>query len=155
MKFDIITAILLGLWPAMLLLSIMMLGAPGSSNSPRLVFLVTALLAYPVLLFLIRLVLQLPFFGLSALWSFIAVGAVLAALLFQLGFVRMALNVSNGIANEGYSINESGVYYNGEKLKDANPKTFEILKGSAENPADARDGETYFRHGQVIKSKGL
>lgn len=150
MKYDIATTILLALWPITILLSIMMLGGPGASNNPQTVYVTSALLTYPILLFLSRLILKLPFFGFSALWSFMIVTVILTALLFKLGFVGLVYNLSMGIANEGYSTTNSGVYYNGEKIENANTSTFEILEKSTESRFDARDGDIFYLNGQVV-----
>lgn len=43
---------------------------------------------------------------------------------FSFGYFESVLNLSRGIKNDGYSITEAGVYYNGKKIKEADKETF-------------------------------
>jgi len=149
---DILLLVLLGLWPVIGILSIMVLGGPGASNQPGKVYGVVLTLLYPVALFFLRGFFSKPFLRLPPWLVFGAVTVTVVGALWLLGFIEMAQNTRRGILNEGYTVATERVYYNGKVLPEADAKTFKIENdGDPAREKTARDKNHVYEYGQIVQ----
>lgn len=127
---NIIATILLIPWPAIVIMSPMMIAAKGFSDNKFSIITALLFFSYPAFLFLLIKLFGLKFYGTEPLaWLFGS--SVMVLIIIQLyGLPRMLFNLYNDIPNEGYHITTDQVYKNGIPLKKADPKTFTTLEGS-------------------------
>ncbi|WP_375578537.1 DKNYY domain-containing protein [Marivirga tractuosa] len=127
---NIVATILLFPWPAIVIMSPMMIAARGFSNDKSSIIITILFFIYPALIFLLIKLFGFKFYGTEPLaWG---VGfSIAAVIIIQLyGLPRMLSNLYSNIPNEGYHITTDKVYKNGIPLKEADPQTFTSLEGT-------------------------
>lgn len=125
--FNIVVTFTLLFWPMVWVASIMMAGGPGASNNAGLIRSSIALVSYPLYIFLILAVLNIPFWGVSSFY-FAAISAVFVYLT-QIPNLKLLSNLKKGIMNSGYSVAGDKAYYNGNLIESADAASFHILDG--------------------------
>ncbi|WP_188466022.1 DKNYY domain-containing protein [Marivirga lumbricoides] len=127
---NIVATIFLVPWPAIVIMSPMMIAARGFSDSKSSI--VTALLffSYPIFLFLLIKLFGFKFYGTEPLAWVLGFSVVVLIIIQLYGLPRMLYNICNDISNEGYHITTEKVYKNGIPLKDADPDTFTAIEGT-------------------------
>jgi len=111
-------------WPAVVMMSPMMIAAKGFADKKSNVQLALLLFNYPAILFLLLYLTGYSFYGTNP-FSWAGVMAALGILICIIyGLPRQFLNVSRGISNYDYFIRERNVYLNGKRIQGADPNTF-------------------------------
>lgn len=62
---------------------------------------------------------------------------------------------SFSVLGYGYAIDDTAVYYNENKLNDANPKTFIVEENSSGKYYDATDGVHMYKQGKLVETPTL
>ena len=111
-------------WPALIMMSPMMIAAPGFANKKSSILVAMLFFIYPAFVFNLLHVSGYSFYGSNALW-WAAIAVALGALVsIVYGLPRQLINVFRGIANYDYFIKDQNVYLNGKKIKGADASTF-------------------------------
>ncbi|ABG58395.1 DKNYY domain-containing protein [Cytophaga hutchinsonii] len=111
-------------WPAMIMMSPMMIAAPGFANKKSYIICAMLFFIYPSGIFLLLKLTGYSFYGTDPIWWAAAacIAGMLVSLLYQLP--KQLYNTWKGISNYDYFITDTSVYFNGSKLKNADAKTF-------------------------------
>jgi hypothetical protein len=111
-------------WPAMIMMSPMMIAAPGFATEKSSILFAMAFFIYPAFAFILLYAIGFLFYGMNPLWwavAFLLAGSLIA-LLYKLPM--QLYNLFQGISNYDYCIQNDCIYLNGEKIKNADVKTF-------------------------------
>lgn len=147
---NVISTMLLFFWPLMLMMSPMMFDAPGSENQRSHVFFVMLILSYPIGLASLYWVLGGSFWGLSGRTFTLLATIIVVGAFTVFGYGTLLKNSVRGIANSGYDVVNTQVYYNAQLLPSANAKQFELLDSSYGRGGYARDDRSVFYRGEPI-----
>jgi hypothetical protein len=111
-------------WPGMIMMSPMMIAAPDFASKKSSIVLAMVFFIYPSLIFTILKLTGFAFYDTNPIWWAAAtfVAGMVVSMLY--GLPGKLYNVSRGISNYGYEITDKCVYFNGTKLKGADPETF-------------------------------
>ncbi len=145
---NIIATIIIIPWFGIVMMSPMMVVAGGFKDNVSAILMAMFLIGYPVIIFTIIKILKFRYFGWNVNYLLIGFSLVVGLIFIVYGFPQMLYNVSKGIPGSGYFIKESNVYLDGDKIKDADGKSFKIFK---EDIWYAKDNDHVFYHGQILK----
>ena len=111
-------------WPAMIMMSPMMIAAPGFANKKSSILTAMLFFVYPSVVFILLYLTGNVFFGANPFWWAVAVFVLgfLVALLYRLP--GQWYNLSRGISNYDYFIKGNAVYINGKRIKGADANSF-------------------------------
>ncbi|MFO6424201.1 DKNYY domain-containing protein [Motilimonas sp. KMU-193] len=149
---QILTVLAILCWPLFWITSVMMFGGPGASNDAANVYSTLAILLYPSAICLI--------YALGGWSLFVIPGKYLALIgiplniaLVYASYGALLSNTLKGIANEGYSVVEQKVYYNGQHLTMAHADSFTLLEHqpSFRDSVYAKDNHHVYYRGEVLK----
>lgn len=149
MILQILASCLLLPWPLVMMTSVMIFDAPGSTDNMSAIRTALCVAFYPLVVGLIFFVLRLSFWGLAPKW-FLTLTFLIplgGALLF--GYPRMYLNASRGISSNGYFTKNGVVYYGGSVI-DADAASFRALKDMDDLEIYAADKNKVYYYGRVI-----
>ncbi len=111
-------------WPAMVMMSPMMIAAPGFATKKSSILLAMVFFIYPAFVFILLYIIGFSFYGLDPLWwaaAFLLAGS-LVSFLYKLPL--QLYNLFRGISNYDYFMHKDCVYLNGEQIRGADAKTF-------------------------------
>lgn len=125
-------------WPALIMMSPMMIAAPNFSNEKSSILVAFVFFIYPSFVFLVLKLIGYTFYGTDPYYWTVAVVAVgiLASLAFKLP--TYFINLLNGVSNTDYFVSANAVYLNGTKISGADPKTFVHFPDSVGYSKDAQ-----------------
>lgn len=111
-------------WPAMIMMSPMMIAAPNFAEKKSNIVTAMLFFIYPTFIFLLVKLLGFNFYGTNPNYWAAATFAIgfLVSILYNLP--KQLFNVFNGIANYGYFIKEDSVFLDGKKINGADAITF-------------------------------
>lgn len=135
-------------WFGIVMMSPMMVVAGGFRDNVSAILMAMLLIGYPVLIFAVIKILKFRYFGFNVNYFLIGFSLVVGLIFIVYGFPQMLYNVSRGIPGIGYFIQESNVYLDGDKIKEADGVSFKIFK---EDVRYAKDNDHVFYHGQILK----
>jgi len=145
---NILVTLILIPWPAVLMMSPMMMAAPDMRNRKSSLWTVTVLLSYPVIVFAVLKLTGYPFWGMDAGQWLIGVSIVSGIVILLYGLPGMLINLNRGIQNDGYFKNTTSVFYDGKKIAEADPVSFTIIE---EGQWYAKDNKHVFYMGTVVE----
>lgn len=111
-------------WPAMIMMSPMMVAAPNFADKKSNIVTAILFFIYPSFIFLLAKLLGFNFYGTNPIYWAAATFAVgfLVSILYKLH--KQLFNVFNGIANYGYFFKDDCVFLDGNKINGADAITF-------------------------------
>ncbi len=111
-------------WPALIMMSPMMIAAPGFATKKSSILMAMVFFCYPAFIFIVLHLIGYRFYGTNPLWwAGVAVAlGTLVSILYRLP--QQLVNICRGISNYGYFITRNTVYYNGQHLTDSDARTF-------------------------------
>lgn len=126
-------------WPAMLMMSPMMIAAPNFADKKSSILTAILFFIYPSIIFIILKLIGYTFYGTNPMtWAIVIfMIGMLATLVYQLP--RQLINLFKGVSNYDYFIAKDAVYLNGTKLKGADSKTFVSYTGTSDYSKDANN----------------
>lgn len=127
---NIIATIFLIPWPAIVIMSPMMIASRGFSDSKSSIIIAVLFFSYPIFLFLLIKLFGFKFYGTEPLAWVLGCSVAVLIIIQVYGLPRMLFNHYSNIPNEGFHITEKRVYKNGIRLKEADPATFTSLEGT-------------------------
>lgn len=145
---SIATVFALLFWGGAVMMSPMMMAAKDFRDSLSSLLTAIVILGFPVILFGIFKLVGFRFFGLNVTGWLIGFSIVCALIFLAYGIPGLLFNMNKGIPNTGYFVNESSVYLDGDKLKEADPKTFQVQEIDS---FYAKDQNFVFYYGKKIK----
>ncbi len=148
--FDILVALLIFFWPGFILASLMAFDAPGSVNSGKMILISMSMITYPVIIFIIYTVLKIPFFSFPAIAPLIISILISLSIMTVFGHFKLVSNFSKGIKSSGYTITDTKVFYNGNLINGAEPKSFQELSESRYAPY-SKDANNVYYKGKAIE----
>lgn len=141
-------------WPFIFMMSPMMFDAPGSENDKSSVISALLFLSYPIVISLVLWMFGGNYFGVNGFTLTIISTAVIVLGFTVFGYFGMLSNLAKGIANSGYSIANSEVYYDGNRIDDADSESFVVLEGegySYNNLWHAKDKNYLYYSGVIVQ----
>ncbi|MCE2573551.1 DKNYY domain-containing protein [Motilimonas eburnea] len=148
---QILTILAILCWPMFWILSVMMFGGPGATNDAQSVYSTMAILLYPSGIFLVYALGNWPLFVIPGKYLAL-IGIPLNLALVYASYGSLLSNTLKGIANEGYSVVDQQVYYNGNPLPMASAGSFTLLEHSPtyRDAVYAKDENQVYYRGEVI-----
>jgi len=145
--FQILTSFALAYWPILVMTSVMIFDAPGSTDNKQAILMALTVVFLPMILGLLYYIFNQTFWGISPKVFLIItiVVPILASLLF--GYPKLLLNNMKGVSSNGYFVKEDKVYYEGN-LIEAKPTNFEVVD---EFRIYARDSVSVYFRGRRIE----
>ncbi|UII26325.1 DKNYY domain-containing protein [Fulvivirga maritima] len=127
MIISIIVTLLLIFYSGIFVMSPMMIASHGFSDSLSSILIALAFLGYPIIIFLLMTIFNIPFYGMDASnWLIgFSIPFILAVMFYRIP--KMLINIIRGIPNSGYYIGKEAVYLEGEKIKNADPASFDPM----------------------------
>lgn len=104
-------------WPAIIMMSPMMIATPGFANKTSSMLMAMAFFTYPAFLFILLYLIGYSFYGTNPLWwaaSTCSVG-ILISIIYRLP--PQIYHVLVEISNYGYFTKNNSVYFNGKRIK--------------------------------------
>ncbi|UII26324.1 DKNYY domain-containing protein [Fulvivirga maritima] len=149
MIISIIVTIFLVFYGGIFMMSPMMIASHGFSDSLSSIITALFFLGYPVIIFLLMTIFNIPFYGMApSKWLIgFSVPFILAVMFYRIP--QMIININKGIPNSGYHIGKDAVYLNGKKIKSADPASFDPMEDVTYYSKDAKH---VFYYGKVIPS---
>lgn len=111
-------------WPAMIMMSPMMIAAPEFASKKSSILTAILFFMYPSIIFLLLYLLGYSFYETNPFWWFIVTLILGLLVTISYGLPRQWNNVSRGISNYGYFIKGKYVYFDGKIIKNAHPDSF-------------------------------
>jgi hypothetical protein len=145
---NILITLILVPWPPALMMSPMMMAAPDFRNNRSLLLSATFILSYPVIVFAVLKLLDYPFWGMDVTGWLIGVSCVSGIIIFLYGIPGILINLGRGVQNYGYFKNDTFVYYDGNKIAEADPVSFSVI---ADDKFYAKDSKHVFYMGKLVK----
>lgn len=150
MFIQIVTSLILAYWPILVMTSVMIFDAPGSTNNRSAIYTALAVVFVPMILGFLYFIFDQTFWGIKPRNFLIVtiVVPILTSLLF--GYPKLLLNNFKGISSNGYFLKEDKLYYNGSLISDATTG-FEVI--DEVNDYALHSQGVYFR-GQPVEGVG-
>jgi len=145
---NILITIILIPWPVILMMSPMMIASTGFRDNRSSLLFATLMMSYPVIVFTILKLAGYSFWGMNVNSWLIGVLGVSAGIVFLYGIPRMLINLGRGIQNNGYFKTDSGVFFDGHKISNVDPASFDIIPVGS---FYARDSKHIFYMGNIVK----
>ncbi|MGV8934478.1 MAG: DKNYY domain-containing protein [Gallionellaceae bacterium] len=114
-------------WPIAMMMSPMMLDAPGSENDKGQLIIMMLFLCYPIGLFILLWLFGGSFFGVGGLKLAVVASVVIAIAFSVFGYFGMLANLHRGITNSGYSVADNKAYFRGKLIEGADAQSFNML----------------------------
>lgn len=132
----------------------MLLAGPGATNSINNLLFVNGVLIYPVFLFLIYWYFDKTFFSFSPLLCLAISGLLVGSILIGFGFTPLLVNLTRGIANEGYCTTNSAAYFDAKPIANADIKSFKVLDSNSFGGQSeyAVDNQAVYRNGLEVEA---
>ncbi|MDF2456851.1 MAG: rane protein [Cytophagaceae bacterium] len=111
-------------WGPMIMMSPMMIAAEDFANSKSAIIQAIVFFLYPAFIFLLLKLTGLKFYGTNPIWWALATFATGILVTIAYGLPQKLYNASRGISNYDYFIYQDEVYFNGDRIKGADAKTF-------------------------------
>ncbi len=111
-------------WPAVVMMSPMMIAAPGFATKKSNIQMAIVLFNYPAILFLLVYITRNSFYGINSFWWLVSTAVLGSFICIIYGLPRQLLNAIRGISNYDYFITDNRVYINGKLIKGVNVSTF-------------------------------
>lgn len=111
-------------WLSAIMMSPMIIASQGFSEDKSSIMTVMLASFYPVAIFLLLKLSGYHFFGTDPAWWAISVAIIAVLLNLMYGLPSKWNNLRMGISNDGYVVTDKHVYFNGYKIKKADPSTF-------------------------------
>lgn len=148
---QILTTLAIISWPMFWITSVMMFGGPGATNDAANVYSTLGILLYPSVIFLIYALGGWPLFIIPGKYLAL-IGIPLNLVLVYASYGSLLNNTLKGIANEGYSVVQEKVYYNGQYLEMAKADSFTLLEHqpSFRDSLYAKDEQHVYYRGEII-----
>ncbi|MBL3658394.1 DKNYY domain-containing protein [Fulvivirga sediminis] len=147
MIISIIVTILLVFYGGILIMSPMMIASQGFSDSLSSIITALVFLGYPVIIFLLMTIFNLPFYGMASFKWLIGFSVLFLVTILIYRIPQLIINIKRGIPNTGYYIGEEAVYLNGSAIEKADPNSFDPMKDVAYYSKDAHH---VFYHKNII-----
>ena len=126
---SIITTFALMAWPLIVMMSPMMLAAPGSQDNKTTVLSVMLFLLYPVAIFIFLGLFGINYLGLNS-FLLAKISAIVVSVIFVFfGYSSLFINMIKGVPNSGYAVVNDTVYFSGKELTGADPNSFTAYDG--------------------------
>ncbi|OUS74106.1 hypothetical protein B5G52_01805 [Pseudoalteromonas sp. A601] len=121
---SIITTFALMAWPLIVMMSPMMLAAPGAQDSKTAVLSAMLFLLYPVAIFILLGLFEVNYLGFNG-FLLAKISAVVVCVIFVVfGYSSLFINMVKGVPNSGYAVVNDTVYFSGNELTEADPDSF-------------------------------
>lgn len=121
---SIITTFALMAWPLIVMMSPMMLAAPGAQDNKTAVLSVMLFLLYPVAIFILLGLFEVNYLGFNS-FLLAKISTVVVCIVFVVfGYSSLFINMIKGVPNSGYAVVNEKVYFSGNVLTGADPDSF-------------------------------
>ncbi|MGR3980578.1 DKNYY domain-containing protein [Pseudoalteromonas sp. 1181_04] len=121
---SIITTFALMAWPLMVMMSPMMLAAPGAVDNKAAVLSVMLFLLFPVGIFILFGLFGINYLGINS-FLLAKISAVVVCIVFVVfGYSSLFINMIKGVPNSGYAVVNNTVYFSGTVISGADPDSF-------------------------------
>lgn len=149
---NIITTFLLLFWPMMFMMSPMAFDAPGSTNDSSKIYSLILILCYPIAIFTLYTIFNIDYFGFKTEKLLVISSVVILVLFIFFGYFSLLFNAILGIANDGYSVVNNKVYYDGKVIRHADPGSFiDLSPDRYSGDRYAKDNNRVYYRGKVIE----